>query len=104
MTKRTVFLHVGPTVAGPGALRTALYGDPSLAAAGVKLPTVGQHLLDDADLEIRRRHSDVGLRRKDVEGSWAKVCRAACKANWIAGSLACIGPKGSRRGSRSRLP
>jgi hypothetical protein len=80
MTKRTAFLHVGPTVPGPGALHTALYGDPSLAAAGVKLPAVGQHLLDDADLEIRRRHSDVGLRRKDVEGSWAKVCRAASKA------------------------
>ena len=80
MAKRSVFLHVGPTVAGPGPLHTALHGDPSLTAAGVALPAVGQDLLDHADLEIRRRHSDVGLRRKDVEGCWAKVCRAAYKA------------------------
>ena len=80
MAKRSVFLHVGPTVAGPGPLHTALYGDPSLAAAGVALPAIDQELLDHADLEIRRRHSDVGLRRKDVEGCWAKVCRAAYKA------------------------
>jgi hypothetical protein len=80
MAKYTVYLHVGPAVPGLDALHEALRDDPALAAAGVVLPDVDQDLLDRADTEIRRRHKALGLRRKDVEGSWAKVCRRAFKA------------------------
>ena len=80
MAKRTVFLHLGPVVPGIDALHQALGRDPALAATGVALPDVDQELMDRADVEIRRRHKAVGVRRKDVEGSWAKVCRRARKA------------------------
>lgn len=80
MAKRTVFLHLGPTVPGIDALHGALGDDPALTAAGVGLPAVDQGLMDRADVEIRRRHKEVGVRRKDVEGAWAKVCRKTFKA------------------------
>jgi hypothetical protein len=79
MAKRTVFLHLGPSVPGVGGLHEALGRDPALAAAGVALPGVDQELMDRADVEIRRRHTAVGVRRKDVEGAWAKVCRRTFK-------------------------
>ena len=80
MAKRTVFLHLGPAVPGVDALHEALGRDPALAAAGVALPDVDQELMYRADVEIRRRHKAVGVRRKDVEGAWAKVCRRTFKA------------------------
>ena len=80
MAKRTVYLHVGPAVPGVTALHEALRAHPALVAAGVTLPTVDQADLDRADVEIRRRHKAVGVRRKDVEGAWARVCRKAYKA------------------------
>ncbi|WP_457207382.1 hypothetical protein, partial [Nocardioides sp. P5_C9_2] len=80
MAKRSVFLLVGPAVPGLDAPHEALRDDPALAAAGVVLPAVDQDLLDRADVELRRRHKAFGLRRKDVEGAWAKVCRTAFKA------------------------
>jgi hypothetical protein len=33
----------------------------------------------NAAVEMRRDHRDWGLRRKDVEGSWAHLCRRAIK-------------------------
>lgn len=80
MAKRTVYLHVGPAVPGLHALHESLRDEPSLAGAGVFLPSVDQELMDRADIEIRRRHKAVGVRRKDVEGAWAKVCRRAFRA------------------------
>lgn len=84
MAKRSVYLHVGPALpaveALHEALQEALQDHPALAGAGVLLPAVDQDLMDRADVEIRRRHKALGLRRKDVEGSWAKVCRKAFKA------------------------
>ena len=79
MAKRTVYLHVGPAVPGVAAPHAALRDHPALVAAGVALPAVSQGVMDRADVEIRRRHQAVGVRRKDVEGSWAKVCRRAYK-------------------------
>ncbi len=80
MAKRTVYLLVGPTAPGLDALHEVLRDDPTLAGAGVAVPAVDQDLMDRADVEIRRRHKALGLRRKDVEGSWAKVCRRTFKA------------------------
>lgn len=79
MAKRTVYLHVGPAVPGVPALHEALRDHPALVAAGVALPAVDQEAMDRADVELRRRHKEVGARRQDVEGAWAKVCRKAYK-------------------------
>lgn len=74
MAKRNVFLHVGPDTLEVGEqLRS------TLLAAGVLMPDVGPGDLDRADLEIRRIHASAGLRRRDVEGAWAKVGRRTFK-------------------------
>jgi hypothetical protein len=70
MAKHRLFLHIGPTPVAPGREVLA-----SLAASGVRVPDVTADDLDRADTEIRRRHRAVGLRRRDVEGAWARVCR-----------------------------
>jgi len=70
MAKHHLFLHIGPDVVEVDAeVRERL------AAVGVRTPDVGQDDLHRADLEIRRAHKAAGLKRKDVEGAWAKVCR-----------------------------
>ncbi len=71
MTKPLFFLHLGPESVDASAMRD------DLARGGVSLPTLDETLLPHADLEIRRAHKDSGLKRKHVEGSWAKVTRAA---------------------------
>lgn len=70
MAKHHAFLHIGPDVVEIDAeVRERL------AAVGVRTPDVSQDDLHRADLEIRRAHKSADLRRKDVEGAWAKVCR-----------------------------
>lgn len=71
MAKPLLFLHLGPDAVDVAAMRE------DLSRGGVSLPTLHETLLPHADLEIRRAHKDAGLKRKHVEGSWAKVCRAA---------------------------
>lgn len=70
MAKHHVFLHIGP-----GAIE--IDGDvrERLAAVGVLTPDVTDDRLRHADLEIRRAHKSAELKRRDVEGAWAKVCR-----------------------------
>lgn len=70
MAKHHVFLHIGPDVV---EIDTEVR--ERLVAAGVASPDVSQDELDRADLEIRRAHKGAGLKRKDVEGAWATVCR-----------------------------
>jgi hypothetical protein len=77
MAKKKVYLHVGPADDVPGALHESLLADDRLAAARLAVPPVDPADLRAADLEIRRRHKAEGLRRKDVEGAWSEVCRAA---------------------------
>ena len=70
MAKHHLFLHIGPDVVEIDAdVRE------QLAAVGVRTPDVSQDDLHRADLEIRRAHKAAGLKRKDVEGAWAEVCR-----------------------------
>ena len=70
MAKHHIFLHIGPDLVDvDGDVRERL------AAAGVLTPDVTDDHLHHADLEIRRAHRAAGLRRKEVEGAWAKVCR-----------------------------
>lgn len=75
MAKHHVFLHIGPDIVEINAeVRERLAG------VGVRTPDVTQADLHHADLEIRRAHKSADLRRKDVEGAWAKVCRRTFKA------------------------
>jgi hypothetical protein len=80
MAKHTAHLHIGPAVPGVLAPHAVLRDDAYLAGCGVVVPPVAQAGMDRADIEIRRRHKAVGLRRRDVEGAWAEVCRAAFRA------------------------
>lgn len=80
MAKHKVFLHIGPRIAGVEEPHLALRSDQALAEAGLAVPKVDQDDLHRADLEIRRRHKAAGLKRRDVEGAWARVCRKAFKA------------------------
>ena len=72
MAKHRVFLYIGPD---PVEITPELRAH--LAQADILTPDVGQGDLDRADLEIRRVHKSAGLKRRDVEGSWAKVGRRA---------------------------
>jgi hypothetical protein len=74
MAKRLFLLHVGPGPVDLGAMRAGL------GLGRIALPDVGADVLDHAGIEIRRTHKSAGLKRKQVEGAWAKVCRKAWKA------------------------
>ncbi|KRE93922.1 hypothetical protein ASG76_10905 [Nocardioides sp. Soil774] len=74
MAKRLFLLHVGPD---PVDLRAMT---ATLAHGDVAVPDVAADVLVHAGIEIRRSHKAAGLKRKQVEGSWAKVCRRARKA------------------------
>jgi len=71
MAKHLFFLHLGPEAADLAAMSEGLH------LGGVALPDVDRVHFTHADIEIRRAHKRAGLKRKHVEGSWAKVCRAA---------------------------
>ncbi|HEV2796144.1 MAG TPA: hypothetical protein VGV65_00860 [Nocardioides sp.] len=74
MAKRLFLLHVGPDPVDLGAMRE------NLGLGEIALPDVDAELLDHAGTEIRRTHKAAGLKRKQVEGAWATVCRTAWKA------------------------
>ena len=73
MAKRLFLLHVGPR-----PVDAAPMAEP-LAVGGVKVPAVDADVLAHAQVEILRSHKAAGLRRKEVEGAWARVCRRARK-------------------------
>lgn len=74
MAKRLFLLHVGP-----GRVDVATMTE-ALAIGGVRVPTVDAGTYEHAGVEILRSHKAAGLRRKDVEGAWASLCRRARKA------------------------
>lgn len=78
MSKRTAWLHVGlPGTGGPAiAAALAAHAD-AVEAQGFRLPAVSEEQLLRAALELRREHQGWGYRRREVEGSWAEVCRRA---------------------------
>lgn len=79
MAKKKVYLHIGPAVPGLEETHAALRGSDALTTAGLAAPKVDQAAMDRADIEVRRRHKAHGLKRRDVEGAWAEVCRRAFK-------------------------
>ncbi|CAA9367496.1 MAG: hypothetical protein AVDCRST_MAG32-220 [uncultured Nocardioides sp.] len=80
MPKHNAFLHIGPGVLGVASTHAALVDNHTLARAGLAVPRLDAAHMQHADLEIRRLHQEAGLRRKDVEGAWAEVCRQAYRA------------------------
>lgn len=80
MAKKFAFLMIGPTLPAPDELVDELESRASiLAGADLTLPAVSQADVFRSELEILRTHKAEGLRRKDVEGSWARICRKAEK-------------------------
>lgn len=74
MSKRLFLLHIGPDAVDVSAMSEAL------ALGRIAVPDVAADAFTHAGLEIRRSHKAAGLKRKQVEGAWAKVCRRAHKA------------------------
>lgn len=74
MAKRLFLLHLGPRPVDAASMAA------SLAVGGVKVSDVDAEVLAHAEVEILRSHQAAGLRRKDVEGAWARVCRRARKS------------------------
>lgn len=80
MSKKNAILLAGPALPGVDELHAELgRRADALAEAGLVLPPVSQAEMLRARAEIRRTHRSEGLRRKDVEGTWVRVVRAAEK-------------------------
>jgi hypothetical protein len=86
MAKQKAFLHIGLPHSG-GELFDAALRQYAGTAAGlvdakgrrVRLPARSEMEMFNAAVEMRRDHRAWGLRRKDVEGSWARLCRRTIK-------------------------
>ena len=80
MGKQKSFLLVGLPHTGVPLLAAALeqHRDP-LAGLGVRVPAKSADEAFRAAVELRREHKAWGLRRRDVEGAWAGICRRALK-------------------------
>ena len=81
MGRRSVYLHLGLAGSGGGFLETALPEHAAaLAAQGVAHPVVATDEMFRAGVEIRRDHRSWGFARRDVEGTWAAICRRVHKS------------------------
>lgn len=83
MARQRAYLHIGLPHSGGDLLDAALREHADrLAGPGVdkvRLPARSVEEMFNAAVEIRREHRAWGLRRKDVEGAWALLCRRAIK-------------------------
>lgn len=74
MAKKLLLLHIGPDPVDVSAMAE------SLALGRIVVLDLEGDVLLHAGIDIRRTHKAAGLKRKQVEGAWAKVCRRAHKA------------------------
>ena len=74
MAKRLFLLHIGPDAVDLAAMREGL------GLGRISVPDVDPQVLVHAGTEISRSHKAAGLKRRQVEGAWAAVCRKAYKA------------------------
>lgn len=82
MAKRTVHLHVGPPGPAADALHDGLLQHRfGLAAAGFHVPATSAYDAPAAEIELRRTHREHGLRRSEVEGTWARIAREAWRSS-----------------------
>jgi hypothetical protein len=80
MRTQKSFLLVGLPHTGVPLLTAGLERHrDALAGCGVGVPAKSADEAFRAAVEIRREHKAWGLRRRDVEGTWAGVCRRALK-------------------------
>lgn len=83
MAKQRAFLHIGLPRSGGELLDAGLRRHVGTLrdehGRRVRLPARSEMEMFNAAVEIRREHRAWGLRRKDVEGSWAALCRRALK-------------------------
>ena len=78
MAKRRFVIHIGLSHAGGGSLAGALSDHAAaLAEVGVRVPARSADEARRAALELRRLHSTYGFKRKEVEGTWALLCKRA---------------------------
>ncbi|WP_205472817.1 hypothetical protein [Nocardioides sp. SYSU D00038] len=78
MAQRLAYVPVGLPHSGSDLLAAAAERHrAAFADAGVRLPAGSADEMFRAAVELRRDHRSWGLRRKDVEGVWAAVCRRA---------------------------
>jgi hypothetical protein len=73
MAKKLFLLHIGPEAVDQASM------SEGLALGRITVPDVAAESFAHAGLEIRRTHKAAGLKRKQVEGAWARVCRRARK-------------------------
>ena len=80
MAKRKAYLHIGLPRTGGGFLDSALteHAD-ALEAMGVRHPAISTEEMFRAAIELRRDHRAWGYQRREVEGTWAEICRRAWK-------------------------
>jgi hypothetical protein len=83
MAKQKAFLHIGLPRSGGDLLDAGLRRHVGTLVddrgRSVRLPARSEMEMFNAAVDIRREHRAWGLRRKDVEGSWAALCRRAIK-------------------------
>ncbi|GAA4755737.1 hypothetical protein GCM10023350_46540 [Nocardioides endophyticus] len=80
MARHIVYLHLGLPGSGGGFLETALPEHAAtLATFGVAHPVATSNEMFRSAVEIRRDHRTWGYRRRDVEGTWAEICRRILK-------------------------
>jgi hypothetical protein len=80
MGKPTSFLLVGLPHTGVPLLTAGLeLHREALDGHGVRVPAKSADEVFRAAVELRREHKAWGLRRRDVEGAWAGICRRALK-------------------------
>jgi hypothetical protein len=80
MAKQRTYLLVGLPHTGLPMLTGALERHREvLAQGGLRLPAKSADEAFRAAVELRREHKAWGLRRRDVEGTWAGICRRVHK-------------------------
>jgi hypothetical protein len=85
MARRSIYLHIGLPDCGLDKLdRILRRHEDVLAGQGIRLPAASAQRARRAALEIRRTHREAGYRRRDVEGTWAEICRRAFKHKGVS--------------------
>lgn len=80
MGRRTAYLHIGLPRTGGAFLDSALAEHAeALEAEGLRHPAISAEQMFRAAIEIRRDHKAWGYERREVEGTWAEICRRAQK-------------------------
>lgn len=82
MAKRTVHLHIGPPGPASDAVHDGLLQQRfALASAGFHVPATSAYDALATEIELCRTHREHGLRRSEVEGTWARLAQEAWRSS-----------------------